>query len=198
MADMEEALDKFSSGNLMVLDMRPFEQYMKGHIPESILAPYVEGRWGYEISNFMDGNAGDLILLYNSMEEKEKALDELKQFKKSIEAFDYKEFLNACNKKEACAINLTPEEYDQRSDEFHVIDVREPQEWATGTIEDAELISLNDLFTDHNKLDKNKKYAVICEHGNRSLYGAIFLADKGFEVANITEGMDGLRRKGII
>lgn len=198
MVKLSEAIDKFSKGELLILDMRPFEAYMNGHIPNSILAPYVEQRWGYEISNFMDSNRGEFILLYESEEEKNKALDELKQFRKNIDAFQYKEFLEGSNAKEAYATNLTPEEYEQRAEEFQIIDVREPQEWAMGTIEGAELISLNDLFTEHERLDKNKKYAIICEHGNRSLYGAIFLADKGFEVANIAEGLDGLRRKGIV
>lgn len=198
MAKLNEAIDKFSNGEVLILDMRPFEAYMNGHIPNSILAPYVEQRWGYEISNFMNSNGGECILLFDSEEEKNKALDELKQFKKNIDAFHYKEFLANSNVKEAYATNLTTEEFQQKAEEFQIIDVREPQEWAMGTIEGAELISLNDLFTEHERLDKSKKYAIICEHGNRSLYGAIFLADKGFEVANLAEGMEGLRRKGIV
>ncbi len=198
MPEIKDTVERLKKNELMAIDMRPFEHYMKGHIPESILAPYVEDRWGYEISNFIDSNKGELILLYESEEEKTKGLEELKGFGKTLTAFQYEHFLVESGLKEASAVNITSEEYERRSDEYQVLDVREPQEWATGTIDGAELISLNDLFTDHVKLDKSKKYAVICEHGNRSLYGAIFLADKGFEVANITDGMEGLRRRGII
>ena len=198
MTDLREYVERYTEGKLQVLDMRPFEVYMKGHLPNSILAPYVPDRWGYEISNFLKQNKGETAVVYDSEDEKKKAYDELKRYGHNLQFFNYDIFSKSGELKEAFARNITPEEFEKSSDQYTVIDVREPYEWATGTIDGAEMISLNDLFTQHINLDKNRKYAVICEHGNRSLYGTIFLADKGFDVSNITEGMDGLRRRGIV
>ncbi len=74
-----------------------------------------------------------------------------------------------------------------------IIDVREPFEWAMGTLPDAELIGLGSLFTRINELDPDRSILFICRTGNRSGVAAGLLAQRGFkEVANLTGGLVAL------
>ena len=74
-----------------------------------------------------------------------------------------------------------------------IIDVREPFEWAMGTLPDAELIGLGSLFARINELDPDRSILFICRTGNRSGVAAGLLAQRGFkEVANLTGGLVAL------
>jgi rhodanese-related sulfurtransferase len=74
-----------------------------------------------------------------------------------------------------------------------IIDVREPFEWAMGTLPGAELISLGSLFGQAGELDPDRAILFICRTGNRSGVAAKLLAQYGFrEVANLTGGLVAL------
>lgn len=74
-----------------------------------------------------------------------------------------------------------------------IVDVREPFEWAMGTLPGAELISLGSLFGQAGELDPDRAILFICRTGNRSGVAAKLLAQYGFrEVANLTGGLVAL------
>ena len=74
-----------------------------------------------------------------------------------------------------------------------VIDVREPHEWAMGTLPGAELIRLQDLPGRLNELDRHRATLVICRTGSRSNAAAAFMARHGFDrVANLRGGLFAL------
>ena len=74
-----------------------------------------------------------------------------------------------------------------------IIDVREPFEWAMGTLPGAELIGLGSLFTRIDELDPNRPILFICRTGNRSGVAAGLLVQRGFKVvANLTGGLVAL------
>jgi rhodanese-related sulfurtransferase len=74
-----------------------------------------------------------------------------------------------------------------------IIDVREPFEWAVGTLPGAELIGLGSLFTRIDELDPDRPILFICRTGNRSGVAAGLLAQRGFKVvANLTGGLVAL------
>ncbi|MFC1987165.1 rhodanese-like domain-containing protein [Chloroflexota bacterium] len=66
--------------------------------------------------------------------------------------------------------------------DFVIIDVRTPEEFADGHLENALNINFNSgTFSDDiNKLDKDKTYLVYCRTGNRSAQAAAVMADLGF------------------
>lgn len=75
-----------------------------------------------------------------------------------------------------------------------VIDVRTPEEWATGVIEGAIQINFfNPAFeTEINKLDKNKEIYVYCKAGGRSTKAAKKIEALGFKkVCNLLGGIGG-------
>jgi rhodanese-related sulfurtransferase len=72
-----------------------------------------------------------------------------------------------------------------------IVDVREPDEWAEGVAQPAELLPLTDLrgardqwgpFLAHHR---DKRLFLYCRSGNRSGMAAALLAAEGFDTANI-------------
>ncbi len=69
------------------------------------------------------------------------------------------------------------------------LDVREPKEWATGTIEGVTKISMGSIPARLDDLDEETPVLVICRSGQRSQKVAQFLAARGYEAANLSGGM---------
>ena len=75
------------------------------------------------------------------------------------------------------------------SGSVHILDVREDWEYQRGRVPGAVNIPLGQLTARVGELARDKPYAVICEHGQRSLAGAEFLQSRGFEgVASVKGG----------
>ena len=94
--------------------------------------------------------------------------------------------------------NITPQEAftliqdNQDNPDFVILDVRTPEEFADGHIENA--INLDyyfETFRDElNKLDKNKKYLIYCRSGNRSGKALNIMEEVNFrEVYNMVGGI---------
>ena len=76
------------------------------------------------------------------------------------------------------------------------LDVRTPQEYAEGHIDDAINIDvLSDSFADKAaRLPKNRTIALYCRSGNRSKKAAAILADKGYKVIELATGYNGWQK----
>ena len=71
-----------------------------------------------------------------------------------------------------------------------IIDVREPFEWAMGTLPNSVLIRLGSLPEKLNDLDRDRAILFVCRSGNRSGVAAEYLVRHGFAVvANLTGGL---------
>jgi rhodanese-related sulfurtransferase len=74
-------------------------------------------------------------------------------------------------------------------DAFTLLDVREPWEHQTATIEGAKLIPMGDIPTRaHQELDPDDRIVVYCHHGVRSLNVTNWLRQQGFENAQSMRG----------
>ncbi len=71
-----------------------------------------------------------------------------------------------------------------------LVDVRERWEFDICHIEDALLIPLHSLADTYQTLDNSRPIVLICHHGIRSQQAAYFLDSAGFEVINLTGGID--------
>ena len=69
------------------------------------------------------------------------------------------------------------------------VDVREPDEWRSGTIPGARRIPLGRLERELIGLPADRRYAVVCAHGNRSQRGAATLLQAGRDAASVEGGM---------
>ncbi|QBP41230.1 rhodanese-like domain-containing protein [Paenisporosarcina antarctica] len=73
---------------------------------------------------------------------------------------------------------------------YKVIDVRETGEYGAGHIPGSLNKPLSEIKNgDIEGLDKNQKYIVICQSGNRSKEASSILFDEDFMILNVSEGM---------
>ena len=71
-----------------------------------------------------------------------------------------------------------------------LIDVREPDEVAAGTLPGAVNIPLGDLPSRVGELDRNQRVVLLCRSGGRSTAAAELLTAAGFgDVVNLAGGM---------
>lgn len=71
-----------------------------------------------------------------------------------------------------------------------LLDVREPWEFDTCRIDNAQLMSMNSVPSRHPELDQDQTIVCICHHGARSMQVAAFLERQGFsDVTNLTGGI---------
>jgi rhodanese-related sulfurtransferase len=76
------------------------------------------------------------------------------------------------------------------NNEVVVLDVRTPEEFHAGHIPNAILIPLQELDNRLNELNKDEKYLVVCQSGNRSSQASEILIKNGFnDIYNMTGGM---------
>ena len=74
-----------------------------------------------------------------------------------------------------------------------LLDVREPVEWAHGTLPGARQVRLFELPETIEDLDKTTPVLIVCRSGSRSQQAAMYMAMSGFEsVANLAGGMKAL------
>jgi rhodanese-related sulfurtransferase len=94
----------------------------------------------------------------------------------------------------ATTVNLNVAEFSQKITEPDVIilDVRTPEEFASGYIEGALNIDFNsgDFANEITRLNPSKTYAVYCRSGNRSGQAASIMHKAGFhDVSNLNGGV---------
>ena len=89
--------------------------------------------------------------------------------------------------------DLTPKEFRDYlvDDEVTLVDVREQWEFDICQIKGAILIPMGEITENYVNLNKNKKIALYCHSGIRSMHVANFLLSKGFQsLANLQGGID--------
>ena len=90
---------------------------------------------------------------------------------------------------------------------IQIIDIRTPNEWKQGVLKGAILVNLtdnnggfNEKFLENikEKIDPNKKIAIICRSGVRSLRASELLVQNGYkDVINLSGGMILASQKGL-
>jgi rhodanese-related sulfurtransferase len=99
-------------------------------------------------------------------------------------------------------LEITPQEFQTRAsagDPITLIDVREPDEHAIAHIESAELIPMQSIPAQLQKLEglaDEKDLAIFCHHGVRSLNVVLWLRQRGLENCfSIAGGIDRWSRE---
>lgn len=79
------------------------------------------------------------------------------------------------------------------NEDYILLDVRRPDEWASGIIPNAMTINFMDkekFASAIEKLDKDKHYLIYCRSGNRSGLACMMMDSYGFkDTYNLTGGM---------
>jgi rhodanese-related sulfurtransferase len=77
------------------------------------------------------------------------------------------------------------------------VDVRQPVEHDSGAIAGAALVPLTELGRRLPALPRERRILTICRSGHRSPLAARRLRKAGFDVLNVTGGMDAWRSAGL-
>jgi rhodanese-related sulfurtransferase len=115
--------------------------------------------------------------------------------KKLIASFAVLILLAGCSSTgSATTVNLNVSEFSQKINEPDVIilDVRTPEEFASGYIEGALNIDFNsgDFANEITRLNPSETYAIYCRSGNRSGQAASIMHKAGFhDVSNLDGGV---------
>ncbi|HEX2266118.1 MAG TPA: rhodanese-like domain-containing protein [Solirubrobacterales bacterium] len=87
---------------------------------------------------------------------------------------------------------VTREEARKMIDEgAQLVDVRADHEWEAGRISGAKHVPLPELPQRTGEIDQDRPVVLYCRGGNRSTMAAAALADAGFEVVKLSEGIVG-------
>lgn len=74
--------------------------------------------------------------------------------------------------------------------DVQVVDVREPEEWASGCIPGSVRMPMSDVGARHQELDQTLPVVTVCHSGVRSLFSAEELIAAGFkDVRSLSSGM---------
>jgi len=107
------------------------------------------------------------------------------------ELIDYEEFCGVVT--EPTVQSITPREVAAKlakGEDFDLIDVREPHEWAIGHIEGARLVPLSTFPGAIETLDPSREIVLQCKSGGRSAQAAQALIAAGFRnVSNLVGGI---------
>ncbi|TAK70813.1 MAG: rhodanese-like domain-containing protein [Actinomycetota bacterium] len=79
----------------------------------------------------------------------------------------------------------------------HVIDVREPAEFATGRVPGAVLMPLHTVPARLAEIPTDSDVYVVCEVGGRSWQAAAYLVQRGVRATNVAGGTAQWRARGL-
>jgi rhodanese-related sulfurtransferase len=86
------------------------------------------------------------------------------------------------------------DEFSKRQAEFHLIDVREDDEWTAGHIDGAQHIPLGELAARLSELPKERTIVAVCRSGGRSEAAVRGLRKLGYEAENLEGGVNAWDR----
>ncbi|HXP58818.1 MAG TPA: rhodanese-like domain-containing protein [Streptosporangiaceae bacterium] len=81
-------------------------------------------------------------------------------------------------------------------DGVYLLDVREDDEWTAGHAPEAVHIPLGELGGKADEVPKDRPVYVICRAGGRSARAAQALGASGWDVTNVSDGMQGWESAG--
>ena len=77
-----------------------------------------------------------------------------------------------------------------KNNEVVLLDVREPYEIEICNVKGSLFIPMNEIPQNIEQLDKEKRYAVMCHSGVRSLYVSNYFNSLGYITLNVTGGIE--------
>jgi rhodanese-related sulfurtransferase len=78
-----------------------------------------------------------------------------------------------------------------------IVDVRQPSETKSGVVPGAVLIPLTEFDQRMSELPRGKPILTICQSSHRSPFAARKLSGAGYDVCNVSGGMNAWRKAGL-
>jgi tRNA(Ile)-lysidine synthase TilS/MesJ/rhodanese-related sulfurtransferase len=84
---------------------------------------------------------------------------------------------------------ITLDEFESwKREDYHLIDLREEEDFLTGKMPDAVRVELSDIADKNHSLPKDKKLVLYCKYGELSLLAAEQLYEQGYEAYSLQGG----------
>jgi rhodanese-related sulfurtransferase len=74
-------------------------------------------------------------------------------------------------------------------DGAHIVDIREPQEWAAGHIDGSQHIPMSKFLQRMDEIPADRDLVIVCTVGARSARVTAFLNQRGFQAVNLGGGL---------
>lgn len=85
--------------------------------------------------------------------------------------------------------SLNVNDIDELIGKIELIDIREPYEYAGGSLKGAKNIPMQKLISDPSKyMKEDKTYYILCHSGSRSIRTCRYLTKIGYDVVNVDRG----------
>ncbi|MGX7108080.1 rhodanese-like domain-containing protein [Facklamia miroungae] len=184
-------LDKKAKEKYLVIDVRPEEQYEKGHLSHAINIPLED--LGNELDRLEDYKEMPIIVYCNTGKKSAEAATLLldKGFKDVKDAQGVKEFEYTLVTYES----ILPDEFieEAKDKETLFIDARDAKDFEKASVEGAINASVDNPEAVLEQLpeDKTAKIITFCYSGNKSADIANFLEEHGY--TNVKNSLDGTK-----
>ena len=183
----------------VLLDVRQTDDYLGRHVKGSVHVPFSGSQFGTR-AGFVVSVDAPLVLIAGDETEAEHAADSL-----HVVALDDVPGWSMLSEFETSQLSSIGRlSVGDLSDALNagrsvtLVDVREPSEWAKGTIEGAVLIPYRELAARATEIPRRESTAIICGSGGRSAIGASLLERAGFDnLFNIDGGITAWRDAGL-
>jgi hydroxyacylglutathione hydrolase len=170
------------SASAQLLDVRPLEQFLAGHRHGALGVP-VSGTSFATKAGFTLDPERPVTIVASSREEAERAARGLR----SIGFLDLDGFLPGGGAEQLESVSLDELEGLVAREEVVVIDVREEDEAAAGSIPGARVIPYR-LLRAADEIPADRPLVTVCESGPRATVAASILQARGFDVRPVTDG----------
>lgn len=92
---------------------------------------------------------------------------------------------------------MRPEEVSKDRAVYHLLDVREDDEWMAGHIDGSQHIPLGQLGDRLGELPAGRRIVAVCRSGSRSAAAVRGLRQLGYEAENLDGGVSAWTRSGL-
>lgn len=184
-----------AQGDVVVLDTRSADEFLKGFIPGAINIGF-KGPFDTFLAEVIP-NRNQKLLLVIEQEDHTAVGERLVQLGYTAAIGVLDGGMERWKERETVdsVVNLTAQKFGERSDPGHIVDVRTEKEFDKGHIDNAMNIPLSDFANFGNTLKKDgTQLYVHCQSGYRSAVAVSILRAKGFKnVCNIQGGYKALK-----
>ncbi|MDH4176263.1 MAG: rhodanese-like domain-containing protein [Thermoleophilia bacterium] len=165
-----------------LLDVRPVDDFLAGHRPGAINVPVTGSSFATK-AGFVFDPERLLTVIASSGDEAERATRGLR----SVAFLDLAGYVLGAGTEQLLDATLDELEALLASDGIELLDVREADEFATGSIPGSRNIPYR-VLTTFADLPADRPLVTICEKGPRAVVAASILQARGFDVRAVTDG----------
>ncbi len=186
----------------IVLDVRDKEEFIKGHIPNSIFIG-LDGSFAPWVGALIPDLQQEILIVAPAGREKETVM------RLSRVGYDnalgylaggFEAWVKAGMETDSInVVDVAAFEQQYSADpDLAILDVRKPSEWNAGHIATSQSFPLDYINQNMSEVDRNKKYYLHCRTGYRSTIAASILKARGYsQVIDVVGKFDDIRQSQI-